>query len=121
MSRMDHDTTGEHAIEQPMRAPASDIGETGIGRYRSWLADRHGLAFDDYDALWRWSVREPERFWASIWEHYEVRAHRGYERVLDSARMPGARVKSSRNIAVSSRRARFAPRHRCGPGPPNPT
>jgi acetoacetyl-CoA synthetase len=86
MSRMDHDTTGG-----PLRAPATDIGDTGIGRYRSWLADRHGLAFDDYDAMWRWSVREPERFWASIWDHYGVRAHRGYQRVLGSARMPGAR------------------------------
>jgi hypothetical protein len=38
-----------------------------------------------------------------------------------AARMPGTRCSSSRSIAVISRRARCAPRQKCGPAPPKPT
>ncbi|WP_051580932.1 acetoacetate--CoA ligase [Pseudonocardia acaciae] len=74
---------------------AADIGGSGsgsgVGRYLGWLERERGLVFGGYDALWRWSVAEPEAFWASIWDHYGVRARRGYERVLGSVEMPGAR------------------------------
>ena len=40
-----------------------------IRLYQQWLAQRHGLRFDDFEALWRWSVDEPEAFWTSLWEH----------------------------------------------------
>jgi acetoacetyl-CoA synthetase len=59
--------------------------------YLHYLAADHDLRFDDYLALWRWSVRRPEHFWASIWAHFGVRAHRDYQEVLHSRRMPGAR------------------------------
>ncbi len=36
-------------------------------------------------------------------------------------RRSGRRVNSSRNMIVISRRARLAPRQKCGPGPPKPT
>ncbi|MGZ4174033.1 MAG: acetoacetate--CoA ligase, partial [Solirubrobacteraceae bacterium] len=55
-----------------------------------WLEERHGLAFADYEALRRWSITELEAFWASIWEFFDVRAARPYERVLGSREMPGA-------------------------------
>jgi hypothetical protein len=35
--------------------------------------------------------------------------------------MPGTSLNSSLNITVISRRARWAPRQKCGPGPPKPT
>src|SRR5215213_6131800 len=42
----------------------------------------------DYAALWRWSVEEPEAFWALIWERYgQLGAHGA---VLRDASMPGA-------------------------------
>src|SRR5206468_3156763 len=37
------------------------------------------------------------------------------------ASMSGMRRKSSRYMTVISRRAKWAPRQKCGPGPPNPT
>ena len=37
-----------------------------------------------------------------------------------TARMSGIRLNSSWNITVISRRARWAPRQKCGPGPPKP-
>jgi acetoacetyl-CoA synthetase len=65
--------------------PPSDVLETTeIGRYVNWL-DR---GFADYQELWRWSVGEPEAFWASIWDFFGIQGE--YERVLTGA-MPGAR------------------------------
>ncbi|HYV66190.1 MAG TPA: hypothetical protein VE964_08095, partial [Myxococcales bacterium] len=48
------------------------IESAGITRYRRWLEQKRGLRFDGYDALWEWSVKELEAFWASIWEFFDV-------------------------------------------------
>jgi acetoacetyl-CoA synthetase len=61
-----------------------------LTRYARWLQETRGLSFEDYEALWRWSVDELEDFWASIWDFCEVRATVPYERVLGSREMPGA-------------------------------
>ncbi len=45
--------------------------------------------FDDYAALWQWSVDDLEGFWASIWDFFGVAG--SYDRVLASREMPGAR------------------------------
>jgi len=51
-----------------------------------------GLRTGDYDQLWRWSVKQPARFWQLVWQFCEVRASRPPEQVLAEAlRMPGAR------------------------------
>ncbi len=62
-----------------------------LTRYLAWLRDTRGLAFDSYDALWRWSVTDLEAFWASIWEFCDVRPRRPYTQVLPERRMFGAR------------------------------
>ncbi|WP_226874641.1 acetoacetate--CoA ligase [Microbispora sitophila] len=72
------------------RSDPDALSTTAIGEYVRWLADERGLAFADYDALWRWSITELEAFWASLWDHFGVRAHQPYERVLGSRTMPGA-------------------------------
>ena len=52
------------------------------------FARDHGLP-EDYAELWRWSVEDVERFWATIWDHYEVGERAGP--VLADRSMPGAR------------------------------
>ena len=69
----------------------ADIARARIVRYMRWLAGERGLRFDRYQDLWRWSVTDLEGFWTSIWDYFGVRAERGYERVLASREMPGAR------------------------------
>src|ERR1044072_5601794 len=44
--------------------------------------------FDDYAALWQWSVDDLEGFWGSIWDFFGVAG--SYHRVLASREMPGA-------------------------------
>ncbi len=50
-----------------------------------------GMPGAPYDALWRWSVEDVERFWRSVWEHFDVQADGAGTPVLASRAMPGAR------------------------------
>src|SRR3546814_5227469 len=61
-----------------------------LRQYMDWLARERGLDFADYDALWRWSVADIEAFWASIWDYFEVVAHKPYTKILGRRDMPGA-------------------------------
>jgi len=70
---------------------AERIERSNMAAYMRWLAAERGLDFTSYDELWRWSVDELEDFWASIWDHFQVRAAKPYERVLAERTMPGAR------------------------------
>ena len=62
-----------------------------IDRYEHWLGQRHGLQFDNYEALWRWSVTDLEGFWRSIWDYFEIQSPTPATAVLADERMPGAR------------------------------
>jgi acetoacetyl-CoA synthetase len=64
---------------------------SNMARYMGWLKQTRRLEFEDYAALWRWSVTEIESFWASIWEYFEVQSDRPYLRVVDRRIMPGAK------------------------------
>jgi acetoacetyl-CoA synthetase len=62
-----------------------------IRLYQDWLRDTRGLAFDNYDALWRWSTEDLAGFWQSIWDYFELQSPTPYRAVLAEAKMPGAR------------------------------
>ncbi len=79
-----------------------------IARYIRWLAERKGLSFSGYHALWEWSVRDLEAFWASLWEFFEVRASAPYESVLPERRMPGAQWFSGARLNYSEHVFRHA-------------
>jgi acetoacetyl-CoA synthetase len=59
--------------------------------YQDWLRAERGLAFADYDALWRWSVTDLDAFWQSVWDFFDLRSPTPHSAVLADNRMPGAR------------------------------
>jgi len=61
-----------------------------IRLYQDWLRDQRGLAFEDYHALWRWSVTELDAFWQSIWDYFDLRSPTPHRAVLGRNVMPGA-------------------------------
>ena len=72
--------------------PSPDrVARARLTRFAEQVRARHGVAVEDYDALWRWSVEHLEDFWAAVWEHFDVVAHAPYEQVLTTREMPGAR------------------------------
>jgi len=62
-----------------------------IRRYQDWLRDKRGLSFDNYDALWRWSVTDLSAYWQSIWDYFELQSPAPHRAVLAEPRMPGAK------------------------------
>ncbi len=72
--------------------PSAELVENArLTEFMRWLAAERGLSFDDYEALWRWSVDDLDGFWAAIWDFFEVRADGDRTTVLASRQMPGAR------------------------------
>jgi acetoacetyl-CoA synthetase len=50
-----------------------------------------GRPFGDDEAAWRWSVNEPEAFWALVGDWFQIPFRTPPNRILADARMPGAR------------------------------
>ncbi len=69
---------------------AERIERATLTRYQDWLSRTRGLKFDDYAALWQWSVDDLEGFWSSIAEFLEVRFEQPGTAVLGDRSMPGA-------------------------------
>jgi acetoacetyl-CoA synthetase len=61
-----------------------------ITHYLDWLQRTRGLAFADYDALWRWSTTDLEGFWQSIWDYFAMQSPTPHHAVLANDAMPGA-------------------------------
>src|SRR5690606_9867482 len=59
-----------------------------MAAYLEWLEKRHGLAFDDYESLYRWSVTDLDAFWGSIREYFQLLDEGAPEPVLVDDRMP---------------------------------
>ncbi len=85
------DGSGGAASDRPLWQPTAEaVAGSGLTAYSDWLRSERNLDFEDYDQLWRWSTSEPEQFWQTIWDYFEVISSGSYERVLDSRDMPGA-------------------------------
>ena len=62
---------------------------SNIVAYERWLERERGLRFDDYRALWTWSVDDLAGFWSSIVEFYDLPLHGDRSRVIEDRTMPG--------------------------------
>ena len=80
---------GGPAIQTQWEPGEKDIAGARVTDFARFVEARTGRQFDDYAALWRWSVEDLEDFWAALWDYFDL-GERG-EIVLESADMPGAR------------------------------
>ena len=62
-----------------------------MAAFERFIADTRGLTFDDYNAMWEWSVSDLEAFWTAIWNFFEIKASVAPTRMLVDATMPGAK------------------------------
>ena len=78
--------------ELPIWTPAQErIEKSAMHAYARFAERLAARRFTDYEALWRWSIQEPEQFWNSIWDFCGVLGQRGARTVVDRERIPGAR------------------------------
>jgi acetoacetyl-CoA synthetase len=72
-------------------APSPErVQRATLTRYQAWVEERHGLRFERYEDLWRWSVENIDAFWSSIVEYFDLRLGGSPPGVLGSRSMPGA-------------------------------
>ncbi len=78
-------------MPDPLWKPSPGMVESSrLTEYMSWLETNRGLSFDRYDALWSWSTEEPDAFWGSLWDFFDIEADGDPSPVLGSRQMPGA-------------------------------
>lgn len=94
--------------QQPLWTPTPErIAASRMHDYTRWLASEKKPQFDDYNALWQWSVDELPAFWESLWQYFDVQSSTPYSRVLDSEKMPGATWFEDSRINLTQQVFRF--------------
>ncbi len=66
------------------------VHRAALTGYQAWVERKHGLTFERYEDLWRWSVTDIDAFWSSIVEYFDLRLGGSPSGVLGSRSMPGA-------------------------------
>jgi acetoacetyl-CoA synthetase len=79
-------------VSQPLWSPSAERREAAhLIPFMRQAGERWGESFADFAALYDWSIREPEKFWLSMWDFAGIIAETQGERVLiDGDKMPGA-------------------------------
>lgn len=67
-----------------------EIRSSRLADYQEWLSRHKGLSFQDYEALWQWSVDHIEEFWESVADFFSVKFHSSYAEILTDEPMPDA-------------------------------
>ena len=67
------------------------ISAANMTQFREYINEQYNVNHADYDALYEWSLAQPEKFWLSTWEWCDVSASaRGDTVLVDADKMPGA-------------------------------
>lgn len=75
----------------PLWRPSPErITSSRLSQFANWLKTERGLAFENYDALWSWSISDLDAFWQAIADFHGVVFHSPYDRPLSERKMPGA-------------------------------
>lgn len=85
---------------------------SNVAHFIRWLRDSGRADVADYESLRRWSVDEIEKFWASIWDYFEVVSSTPYRQVLDRRVMPGAKWFEGSRVNYAEHLLRYAARAR---------
>ncbi|WP_037140378.1 acetoacetate--CoA ligase [Rhodococcoides fascians] len=69
----------------PERVAASRMAD-----FQRWIRDNRQVSTSSYRDLWTWSVTDPDAFWMSIWQYFDVVHSAAPNCALADDRMPGA-------------------------------
>lgn len=67
------------------------IKSSNLTKYNNWLKDNYAASFHNYEDLWKWSVDNPEKFWRSLSDYFEIKFHDRPQNILSSDEMPHTR------------------------------
>ena len=66
------------------------IERARLVEFQRWLAEHRGLAFPDFESMWRWSTTDIDGFWQACWDFFGIEATAPPRAVLGRRTMPGA-------------------------------
>ncbi|MCX8022704.1 MAG: acetoacetate--CoA ligase [Syntrophorhabdaceae bacterium] len=77
----------------PLWIPSEErVKNANMTRFIDFVNKRYNKGFKDYFSLYDWSIENIPDFWASVWDFLDIKASRGYEKVVDDlSKFPGAR------------------------------
>ena len=79
-------------MQTPLWIPTREqLEQSNAVRFIAEVRRRWHAEVSDFPDLWQWSVREPERFWETVWDFCGVVGDRRGPTLVDRDRMPGAR------------------------------
>lgn len=80
-------------MRKPLWAPSEErIRKANVTRFIDLVNREHGLKVGSYGQLHDWSIKNIADFWAAMWEFGQIKASRGYDRLVeDLGKFPGAR------------------------------
>ncbi|HRV60152.1 MAG TPA: acetoacetate--CoA ligase [Solirubrobacterales bacterium] len=78
---------------EPLWTPTAEaIENSQLTAWARWLKEKGiGPGSEEYPDLWQWSTDQPEEFWRSLWDYFEVLHDGEVTEVLSSREMPGAK------------------------------
>jgi acetoacetyl-CoA synthetase len=86
----------------------SQIKATNMYRFMNTVNERFGKTFDEYEALYRWSIENIADFWATMWDFAGIVHSAPYEQVIDDpGKMPGAKWFSGARLNFAENLLRY--------------
>jgi acetoacetyl-CoA synthetase len=73
------------------QSKSSELESSHIQKFLNHLALKKNLHFDDYEALWQWSVESGDAFWEILFHYFPLKYEGQYQSVTDGAPMPYTR------------------------------
>jgi len=73
------------------RPDPAAVEASALARFADAVEERHGTVIGrDYRALHRWSIADPDAFWAQLWDFFAIESTAQYTAVMGRREMPGA-------------------------------
>ena len=86
----------------------AQIEATNMHRFMNTVNQRFGKTFDEYEALYRWSIENIADFWATMWDFAGIIHSAPYEQVIDDpGKMPGAKWFSGARLNFAENLLRY--------------
>ena len=79
-------------MSEPIWSPSPvSITNSNMGKFISYVNNKHQLTINDYDTLYQWSIDHMDHFWLALSEFCYVRFTTPHQTVLKNPhKMPGA-------------------------------
>jgi len=95
-------------IQGPIWRPSNQrVKKANMTSFCEYLQKSQRGKFDDYDALWNWSVTNIENFWSVFWDYAKIKGTKGdviltpYKEIMNAKFFPNGEINYAENVLNS--------------------